>query len=69
MLASVLAMPLNMALGIMGLRVSQWIAVFAGVLVVGPILMKMLIGNQFAGFRIEARRAGRTAASLAPELQ
>jgi hypothetical protein len=56
MIASVLAMPLNALLAIMGLRLAQWIAVFAGVLVVGPILLKMLIGHEFEDFRIEARR-------------
>lgn len=57
MFASLLAMPLNALLAIMGLRLAQWVAVFAGVLVVGPILLKMLIGHEFEDFRIEARRA------------
>jgi len=59
--AAILTMPLNIFLGIMGLHLSQWVAVFAGVLVVGPILMKMLIGTEFDDFRIEARREVRTA--------
>ena len=52
----ILALPLNAMLILMGLQLQQWILVFAGVLVVGPILLKMLIGNQFDDFRIEARR-------------
>jgi hypothetical protein len=55
-LALILAMPLNILLGLMGIHVMQWIIVFAGVLVIGPILLKMLIGHEFSGFRIEARR-------------
>lgn len=57
MFAALLAGPLNMLLGTMGIQVGQWIAVFAGVLIIGPILLKMLIGNSFDDFRIEARRA------------
>jgi len=56
LLASLLALPLNALLILFGLQISQWIAVFAGVLVIGPILLKMLIGYQFEDFRIEARR-------------
>lgn len=59
MIASVLSMPLNMLLSIMGLQVAQWVAVFAGILVVGPILLKMLIGHEFDDFRIEVRREQR----------
>jgi hypothetical protein len=40
----------------MGLQLAQWVAALAGVLVIGPILLKMLIGTDFDGFRIEARR-------------
>jgi len=54
--ASLLAMPLNTMLSLMGVQISQWIAVFAGVLIVGPILLKMLIGHDFEDFRLEARR-------------
>jgi hypothetical protein len=51
-------MPLNMVLGIIGagIQVAQWVATLAGILVIGPILLKMLIGNQFNDFRIEALR-------------
>ena len=59
MIASVLSMPLNILLAIMGLQVAQWVAVFAGILVVGPILVKMLIGHEFGEFRIEVRREQR----------
>jgi hypothetical protein len=55
-LASLLAMPLNILLAIIGLQLAQWVAVLAGVLVIGPILLKMLIGHEFEDFRIEARR-------------
>lgn len=56
MLATLLSMPLNALLILFGLQLAQWIGVFAGVLVIGPILLKMLIGHQFEDFRIEARR-------------
>jgi len=59
LLASLLSMPLNVLLSLFGLRLAQWIAVFAGVLVIGPILLKMLIGHQFEDFRLEARRKPR----------
>jgi hypothetical protein len=56
MFAMLLAMPLNALLSIMGLQLAQWVAVLAGILVIGPILLKMLIGHEFEDFRIEARR-------------
>lgn len=56
MFAMLLAMPLNVLLSIMGLQLAQWVAVLAGVLVIGPILLKMLIGHEFEDFRIEAQR-------------
>ncbi len=55
-IAAVLMMPLNALLSLVGLYLSQQIAVLAGVLAIGPILLKMLIGHQFPGIRIEARR-------------
>jgi hypothetical protein len=61
--AALLAMPLNILLGVLGLHVVQWVPVLAGVLVVGPILLKMLIGNEFGTFRIEARRQQQGAAA------
>ena len=57
MFAALLAMPLNALLSIMGLQFANQIAVLAGILVIGPILLKMLIGHEFGAFRIEARRA------------
>jgi hypothetical protein len=54
--AGLLAMPLNALLAIMGLEVSQAVASLAGILIIGPILLKMLIGHEFDGFRVEARR-------------
>jgi len=57
LLAGVMAMPLNAILGIMGVHCSPWIAIFAVILGVGPILLKMLIGQQFKEFRLEARRS------------
>ena len=59
LIATVLSMPLNILLSIMGLQVAQWVAVFGGILVVGPILVKMLIGHEFGEFRIEVRREQR----------
>jgi hypothetical protein len=67
MFAALLAMPLNALLSIMGLQVAQWVAVFAGVLVIGPILLKMLIGHEFDDFRIEARRGTGHGAVVVPE--
>jgi hypothetical protein len=55
-IAGFLAAPTNIVLGIMGLHVGQSVALFAGILIIGPILMKMLIGNPFDTFRIEVRR-------------
>ena len=64
MLAAILSMPLNVFLSLFGLQLAQWIAVFAGVLVIGPILLKMLIGHQFDEFRVEARRRPRYGAAM-----
>jgi hypothetical protein len=55
--AMLLAMPLNMLLGTMGVKADAQIAALIGLFVIGPILMKMLVGQPLAGFRIEARRA------------
>jgi hypothetical protein len=59
--AALLAMPLNILLGLMGLQVNGWVANAAGILIVGPLLLKMLIGNQFEAFRLEARRGMKSA--------
>jgi hypothetical protein len=56
-IAGFLAWPANIVLGIMGIQKAQWITVFAGVLIIGPILIKMLVGNPFDGFQIEVRRS------------
>lgn len=59
--AALLAMPLNALLSMIGVQVAQWAALLAGVLVIGPILLKMLIGHEFGDFRMEARRPVSTA--------
>ncbi len=66
LLAGLMAMPLNAVLGIMGVQCSPWIAILGGVLVVGPILLKMLIGQQFEEFRLEARRRPENVISTQP---
>lgn len=55
-LAGVLGGPLNAVLGIMGVHITEWIAIAAGLLVVGPILLKMLIGHTFGSFQLLALR-------------
>ena len=61
--AMLLAMPLNMLLGTMGVEAGSQVASLIGLFAIGPIVMKMLVGHPFAGFRIEARRtAAQTAA-------
>jgi hypothetical protein len=54
--AALLAIPINLALGRVGIQISQPVAHAAGILLIGPLLVKMLIANQFGGFRLEARR-------------
>jgi len=56
LLALILSLPLNSILGIMGINVSAWIGIAAAIFGVGPILLKMMIGNPFAGFALLARR-------------
>lgn len=57
-----LAGPLNMFIGVIGLRSVYGldprflVSVFATALGVGPILMKMLVSHQFSGFRFEVKR-------------
>ena len=55
--AMLLTAPLNMLLGTMRIRASSEIGSLLGLFAVGPIVMKMLVGNPLSGFRIEARRA------------
>jgi hypothetical protein len=56
LLVSLLAAPLNILLGLFGLTVAPRIAMLAGVLIIGPILLKMLVGHQFSDFRLEVER-------------
>jgi hypothetical protein len=55
-LTAVLSAPLNSVLATMGIKVSEWIAAAAGILVIGPILLKMLIGHPLGGFQLLAVR-------------
>jgi hypothetical protein len=54
--ATLLAAPLNVLLALMGLQISTQVATLAGLFIIGPILIKMLVGNPFPDFSIEARR-------------
>jgi len=54
--AVLLAAPLNVLLSLMGLNVSGGVATAGGLFIIGPVLVKMLVGNPFPGFSIEARR-------------
>ncbi len=56
LLAVLLAAPLNVLLALMGLNLSIWVANLAALLIIGPVLVKMLVGNPFPGFSMEARR-------------
>ena len=56
LLAVLLAAPLNVLLALMGLNLSGGAAVAGGLFIIGPVLVKMLVGNPFPGFSIEARR-------------
>ena len=62
LLALLLAAPLNVLLRLIGLRalfglnVGLWVSTLAAIFAIGPTLMKMLIGNQFPDFRLEASR-------------
>jgi hypothetical protein len=57
LMADFLARPLNVLLSLLGVHCAPWIALFAVVLVIGPILVIMLVGHQFSDFRLEAERA------------
>ena len=54
-LAGLLAVLLNALPGLRGFPVTRWIGVVAVPLIIGPILIKMLIGHQFSDFRIEVK--------------
>jgi hypothetical protein len=56
LLATMLAGPLNIMLSLLGLHVEQGVASLGAILVIGPILLKMLIGHEFGGLRLESRR-------------
>lgn len=54
--ALLLAMPLNMLLSTMGIHAASPIAGAAGLFLIGPLVMKMLVGHPLKDFRIEVRR-------------
>lgn len=56
LLAAFASAPLGAIIGMMGLRMPVAVFWLAGVLAIGPIIMKMIIGMQFAGFTLEVRR-------------
>ena len=56
LLASMLVVPVNMLLGRIGVQIHPAIATAGAILAVGPLLLKMLIDNQSAGFLLEAHR-------------
>ncbi len=60
-LAGMLSVPINGVLSMLGgFILPTFVAQLAGILVVGPVILRMLIGHQFAEFRLEARRPGQT---------
>ncbi len=59
-LAGMLSVPINGLVSMFGFVLPTFIITLAGVLVIGPVLLRMLIGHQFAEFRLEARRPGQT---------
>jgi hypothetical protein len=62
-----LTVPLNFAFGVMGLAIPEPVFAFTGLLVVGPLLLKMLIGHPFDTFRLEARRSGQAPEQSSPD--
>jgi hypothetical protein len=62
LMATFLAAPLNVLLSLIGLRalfginVAFWVSTLGVILIIGPILLKMLIGHQFSDFRLEVKR-------------
>lgn len=63
LLAGFLSMPLNVLVSLVGLRtvfginIAYWISTLGVILAVGPLLLKMMIGNPFEGFHLEVRRS------------
>lgn len=61
-LALVLLAPTNIILSLIGLRavlgvgLSSLLTTLGVIFVVGPIVIKMLIGHQFSDFRLEVKR-------------
>jgi len=56
LLATLLMAPLNIVLSLFGISIASWSGTLATIFVIGPILMKFLIGHQFSDFRVEIRR-------------
>lgn len=50
------SMPLGAVVGMIGFNIPMVAYGLLGVLAVGPIIMKMIIGTQFSGFTLEVRR-------------
>lgn len=56
LLAWLLNVSLDTALRLLGLFITNWVMLTAGLLVIGPILIQMLVGYQFSDFHLEAVR-------------
>ena len=63
-LAFMLTAPLNMILSVMGFNVKGWMTTAGFLLVCGPILLKMLIGENFNDFVLIVRRRGEVPVEL-----
>lgn len=59
LLIVLLSAPANAILSLARINAGIYIAILANLFVVGPIVLKMLIGNRFADFRLEAVRRGK----------
>ena len=60
-IAGLMNVPVNGLLSMLGgFVLPTFVAQLAGILVIGPVILRMLIGHQFADFRLEARRPGQT---------
>jgi hypothetical protein len=59
LVAWLLAAPLSLAIGLFlrqfDINAGDWLMVAAEPLIIGPVLVKMLVGHQFADFHLEAR--------------
>jgi hypothetical protein len=56
----ILLMPINILLGIMQIPAGPYLAVILSILVVGPLIIRLLIGHPFTSFRVEVRRTPAT---------